>query len=131
MNLIDISFQTQVLTSLFFLGSGSFQRVTCGSEYFSISQPSVSRFLQNFVDAIWQVLPQYIKFPITAADLLTVKGGFYEKWGFPNCIGALDCTHIHIMQPVENDYFVFINRHGRFSLNVQMVSKEFGYLSAS
>uniref|UniRef100_A0AAQ4PXU3 DDE Tnp4 domain-containing protein n=1 Tax=Gasterosteus aculeatus aculeatus TaxID=481459 RepID=A0AAQ4PXU3_GASAC len=38
----------------------------------------------------------------------------------PNTIGAIDCTHVHLQAPCENEW-EFINRKGRHSINVQLV----------
>ncbi|XP_033744292.1 putative nuclease HARBI1, partial [Pecten maximus] len=39
--------------------------------------------------------------------------------GFPNVVGCLDCTHVRIQGPTENEKD-FVNRKGFHSLNVQM-----------
>lgn len=46
--------------------------------------------------------------------------GFLERFNFPGCLGCIDCTHVYIQKPSEN-WNAYLNRKGRFSLNVQMV----------
>lgn len=54
---------------------------------------------------------------------------FQQKLDFPNVIGAVDCTHIGIVAPKQNENGVaYLNRKGYYSLNVQMVDFYFSYL---
>ena len=47
---------------------------------------------------------------------------------FPNCVGAIDCTHVPVRPPKENrDQFK--NRDGYFSLNVQAVVNHRGAIT--
>lgn len=45
---------------------------------------------------------------------------FFDATGFPGVIGAIDCTHISIVRPVERED-AYINRKGNPTINVQAV----------
>ena len=47
------------------------------------------------------MLDKYVKFPADD-DLQHVIDGFDNTWGFPNCAGAVDGTHIPIIAPVSS-----------------------------
>ena len=61
---------------------------------------------------------KYIQHPSTADEVKEKVTNFYRVFCVPQCIGAIDCTHIDIEAPTKNptDY---VNRKSRFSLNVQ------------
>ena len=44
---------------------------------------------------------------------------FYEQHGFPQCLGAIDGTHIRIKQPSCSARSNYINRKGNFTINCQ------------
>ena len=61
----------------------------------------------------------YISFP-TGESLNTVINGFEHKWGFPQCVGAIDGCHVPISAPLMNhtDYY---NRKGWYSMIIQAI----------
>ena len=64
-------------------------------------------------------IQEFVTFP-TGDDLKDVINGYHETWGFPDCGGAIDGTHIPIIGPSEaqGDY---LNRKGYYSLIMQGV----------
>uniref|UniRef100_A0A674A2Q1 Putative nuclease HARBI1 n=1 Tax=Salmo trutta TaxID=8032 RepID=A0A674A2Q1_SALTR len=109
---------TQVLSTLGFLATGTFQREIADRS--GISQPTMSRILPAVLHGIISLTPQYIQFLYTAVPQARVKRDFHTIAGFPNVIGAIDCTHIAVKAPSLNK-FNFANRKGFHSVNVQVI----------
>lgn len=49
-----------------------------------------------------------------------MKQEFMQKFNMPGSIGALDCTHVAILKPAQEEHN-YINRKGFHSLNVQII----------
>lgn len=109
----------QVLSTLGFLATGSFQRELADRS--GITQPSMSRILPSVLAAIRGLTPTYIRFPYDNAQQTMIKRAFYEIAGLPNVIGAIDCTHVRLKPPSVNDY-AYVNRKNYHSINVQIIS---------
>ena len=111
-----ISVEEQVAVTLWYLSTGSGFRTVAW--LFGISKSSVCTIVRETCDAIVQVLQmQLIKLP--KGDMLDqVIEGFEFKWGFPNCVGAVDGTHIPVTPPsnCRTDYY---NRKGSYSIILQ------------
>ena len=98
---------------------------TCG-EYrtighlFGIARCTVCVIVHDTCKALVSTLKSlYISFP-EDDELTEVIRGFKTKWGFMQCAGAIDGTHIPVRAPAMNhtDYY---NRKGWYSIIVQAV----------
>ncbi|KAL6468330.1 hypothetical protein MHYP_G00240070 [Metynnis hypsauchen] len=92
----------QVLTALGFLATGSFQRELADRS--GVSQSSLSRAMPAVLDGVICMSARYIKFPYDAADQANIKAQFAAIAGFPDVIGAIDCTHTAIKAPSEEEF---------------------------
>ena len=57
--------------------------------------------------------------PPSGNDLLETVRKFYDIWGMPGVVGAIDGTHIAIEKPHVDNSKLFRCRKGFFSINVQ------------
>ena len=62
--------------------------------------------------------PKYLSLPTCENEIVKLVEKFSEAHGFPQCIGAIDGTHIRIKKPISNP-IDYNNRKGIYSLNVQ------------
>lgn len=108
----------QVLTTLGFLATGTFQREL--ADRAGISLPTISRTMPTVLAAIKSLSRDHIRFPYDNAHQSVIKRQFYEIAGLPNIVGAIDCTHVRLKAPSVNDY-AFVNRKNYHSINVQVI----------
>ncbi|KAL5237402.1 hypothetical protein ACI65C_004812 [Semiaphis heraclei] len=115
--------ERKVLTALRFLAVGSYQLDVGENSHSSVSQPSVSRILEEFVNAMNQpsIFEKYVHFPRNFEELNGIRQQFYNKYSFPGIIGVIDCTHIAIVPPKSEDNLypehIYVNRKGYHSIN--------------
>ena len=85
---------------------------------FGISKASVCIIVNEFCSAVANNLAaKYIKIP-NGNNLKAIVKEFRTRWGFPQCMGAIDGSHIPIKAPINfhTDYF---NRKGWHSIILQ------------
>ena len=63
--------------------------------------------------------PQYIRLPFTELKAEELITWYYRNHSMLQCLGLISGTHIEIKQSPTNS-MAYINRKGRFMLNVQV-----------
>ncbi|XP_032682817.1 uncharacterized protein LOC116849602 [Odontomachus brunneus] len=114
---ITIPPELKILTCLSFFASGSYQR-RIGQDFLScMCQASISGTIHSVVQALNQIMRQWIQFPIEDFDI-----EFLIHCNFPGVIGATDGTHIAIWPPEKEREHLYINRKLYHSPSVMIVS---------
>ena len=107
----------QVAITLYYLSDEGHLCKT--ANVFGISRQTVSKIVRKVCKAITVYLgPKYVKLPFIEQEVNDLVKKFHRAHGFPQCLGAIDGTHILINHPRVNptDY---INRKSSYTLNVQ------------
>lgn len=101
-------------------------KLATGSEYrsiehlFGVSITTVCRCVQDFCAAAETVLvPEQIRFP-TEEKFREMAAYSENRWGLPQCVSAIDGSHIPIMAP-EDYHCDYFNRKGWHSIILQGV----------
>ncbi|XP_036345841.1 putative nuclease HARBI1 [Rhagoletis pomonella] len=118
-----ISAEKQVLCALRFYATGCYQRPVGEQWGISLSQSSTSRCIHKVTEAInSRLFLSEVKFPMTQIERQAAKEAFSLAPApfVGGTIGAIDCTHISILGPKNNEE-AYVNHHGYHSINVQMI----------
>ncbi|XP_029348450.1 putative nuclease HARBI1 [Acyrthosiphon pisum] len=104
-----ISVESKVSSAVRFLAQGAYQRGVGKETNIGLSQPSVSRVLNEVIDCI----------------NLHLLHKFRTRFHIPGVIGVIDGSQIGIFPPStnHNQYpeFVYVNRKGFHSINTQLI----------
>lgn len=115
-----INYQQRILITLRFYATGNYQR-GIGQEYLlAVSQPIVSRSVEEVSRVlVLHFANDWIQFPDDVTKNAN-KREFFQYCGIPGIIGAIDCTHVKIVAPSQEEH-AYLNRKGYHSINVQLI----------
>ena len=88
---------------------------------FRIGKSTVCEILSEVPEKIWDALrPIAVTFPGSVEEWKRISNDFWNLWGFPLCLGAIDGKHCVINCP-PNSGSAFYNYKGTFSLVLMAV----------
>ena len=90
------------------------------SSLFGLGRSTVCIVVLDTCRAIQKLLPRYVCIP-KDEKLRDIVDGFDACWGFPQCAGAIDGTHIPILRPAGDSGSDYYNRKGFYSIIMQAV----------
>ena len=108
----------QVAVTLYYLSNEGRMRKVANA--FGIGKSTVLIIIRRVTKEIsFHLAPKHIQTPSTEKEVQEIVGQFYERHGFPQCLGAVDETHIAIRRPSVTFSSDFVNRKGHYTLNGQ------------
>ena len=76
-----------------------------------IGRSTAQAVFNETCDVLWRVVgPECVPTP-SGSDWETVAEYFWDKWQFPNCVGALDGKHVSIKAPPRSGSAFFNYKH--------------------
>ena len=88
---------------------------------YRLGRSTVCKILDEVLNKIWVTLsPIAVAFPSSPDEWIKISRDFWNLWGFPLCLGAIDGKHCVINCP-SNSGSSFFNYKGTFSLVLMAV----------
>lgn len=91
-------------------------------DFCGVHKSTCSKTIRRVSRVLAGLKQHYIKLPETEEEITECTQNFFHIARFPNCIGAIDCSHVKIQSPGGDNAEIFRNRKQFFSLNVQTIS---------
>ncbi|XP_030026550.2 putative nuclease HARBI1 [Manduca sexta] len=119
---IEFSVESKVMAALSFYATGKYQKSIGGKTDPNITQYFVSTAVMQVTEAMNHptIVKKYIHFPHLRNERDNIKARFYMKYGIPNVVGCVECTHVPIARPDDDQKSHFNKSY--HSKKVQIIS---------
>ncbi|XP_025266672.1 protein ANTAGONIST OF LIKE HETEROCHROMATIN PROTEIN 1-like [Camponotus floridanus] len=120
-----ISSTIRLLITLRYLASGDLMSSLAMS--YRLGKSTVSGIIQDTCQAIWEVLQHRVLFQSSQQGWKKIVDGFFRRWNFPHCIGAIDGKHVVIQAPPHagSTFYNYKGQHSIVLIAVVSASYEF------
>lgn len=116
----QMSLYDQVAVALRRLSSGD--SLIAVADFFGTKHSTISQVTWRFVEAVEQKGLPHLQWPSTEDEISEIKSKFEKLKGLPNCCGAIDTTHIHmLLSSSEAETKMWIDREKNHSMVLQAI----------
>lgn len=98
---------------------------------FRISHCEISSIVKEVLTAICQNLMQILLPPPTEDDFKARAIEFWERWNFPNCVGAIDGKHVRIVCPDKSGSIFYNYKNYFFTVLLAIFDANYKFLAKS
>ncbi|XP_049871942.1 putative nuclease HARBI1 [Pectinophora gossypiella] len=100
----EFSVESRVLATLAFYATGKYLKSICGKTDPNITHYFVPAALIQVTEAMNHptIVKKHIHFPHLRQERDVVKHRFYMKYAVPNVVGCIECMHVPIAKPDED-----------------------------
>lgn len=103
-----LSMTDQTLIAVHFHACGTFYQVV--GDYVGVVKLAVCDVVKDVSIAVASLLKEFVSF-LEDNQIAQAKRSSFLLGNMPSSIGAIDCTHVHIQAPCENEW-EFVNKRG-------------------
>jgi hypothetical protein len=95
---------------------------------FRVKNNTISLIVPETCRALFHVLKDdYFHCPQTADEWLTVATDFWNRWQFPNCLGAIDGKHVVLKKPALSGSKYYNYKHTFSVVLMGLVDSNYRY----
>ncbi|XP_018564947.1 putative nuclease HARBI1 [Anoplophora glabripennis] len=111
------SAKVHIAAFLWFAGNKTVLRVV--ALLFNTSVSTMFSIINRITKFLLNLGPQIIFFPESDHDKEAISNKFFQISGFPNVLGCIDGTYIHLKTPAHKVKSTYVNRHDVTALTLQ------------
>jgi hypothetical protein len=96
---------------------------------FRVAGNTIGHIIPETCRALYKVLrKKFFKCPTTTIEWKKVADGFFTKWQFPNCIGAIDGKHVILRKPYNTGSTFFNYKHSFSIVLLGLVDYDYKFI---
>lgn len=110
--------QKRCAVTMIYLAQGG--QINQAGALLGVPKSASVKYVNQVMSVFKEVAPRYLNMPTSPSAIERVSAGFEARAGFPDAVGAVDCTLIRIQRPA--DYEGWYCRKNFPAVNVQATS---------
>ena len=126
---LAVPVEVRIAIALRFVATGESYRAL--EYHFRVPHSLICNIVREVMEAIYQEFQDALQCPNKSEQWKQVADDFFQKWQYPNCIGAVDGKHINIRATPDSGTIYFNYKKFFFIVLMAVVDAKYRFLSVS